>query len=154
MSRTPFTTTLRACCLLLAHGPARGESSVGSQSASASLRIQVIVAPWVRILRNDHPAALPTQGGEPVTAEQQLTISTNQPRGFCLDLVPAATAANLGWQLQAVSGAGVTFTPQGEGYRLCAPRHGTYPLTLTHRFQPQPAGHAPAWPLLAQLAQP
>lgn len=146
-----------ALMLLATPLPSLGESGHGGQSASASVRIRVVVQPYVQILRNSHPAVLSAQGGNTVTAEQQLSIRTNQAHGFCIDLIAAdLSAPPTQWHVQASAGDPIALSPQGNGYRLCGHRPGSHAFTLVHRFQFEGSQQTtePAWPLLASIAQP
>jgi len=148
----PYSATAAALLAALLVGLASSDAlAQATQSASASVRIQVIVQPYVHIQRNQHPAFLISADGA-TSAEQQLHIRTNQPHGFCLDLNPAQPGTRLQWDLQVVAGDSVTVSPVGPGYRICGDRPGVYQLTLIHRFQhtPQPT----PWPVFAALANP
>lgn len=131
--------------------PSLGESQRGAQSASAVVRIQVVVQPYVRILRNQHPRTL-SQQAHGTEAEQQLSIRTNQAHGFCLDLIPADAGSRLQWHLQSAHGDDISITPLAQGYRLCGHRQGQYDISLNHRFPDTTPGEP--WPLLALLSQP
>lgn len=141
--------------LLLAPASGWSESRVGVDGAGASVRFQVIVQPYLRLLRNSHPPTLAVTGNDPIHAEQRLTVATNQANGFCLDLLPTGPGAALQSKRLSVSGAAVEVSPMGSGYRVCARRHGTFDITLNHEFQTTgalPSAVSP-WPLMAALGQ-
>lgn len=141
--------------LLISPLSALAESSLGlnGASASATVRIRVVVPPVVRVLQDIHPRALEPVAAQTLTAEQTLVVSTNIRQGYCLDL---QTSRHPGtpWQLRSVGGDAVVITQQGDGYRLCGDRPGIHTLVLQHEFQPDASGPATPlpWPVRTELA--
>lgn len=157
-----MSTLYRASPLLLAgfgllFSPfsALAESSVGvnGASASATVRIRVVVPPVVRVLQDVHPRALEAATDQTLTAEQTLVVSTNIRQGYCLDLQNNSRPGTP-WQLRSVGGDAVVISPQGDGYRLCGDRPGIHTLVLQHEFQPGADGLAAPlpWPVRTELA--
>ena len=122
-------------------------------SASASVRIRVVVPPVVRVLQDLHPRSLDVASEERLRAEQKLVVSTNMRRGFCLDLQNTVSPTSH-WRLRSVGGDAVEITPQGDGYRLCGNRQGLYTLVLEHEFLPaklELIGAGMPWPIRTEL---
>jgi hypothetical protein len=142
-------------CLLFLPGAAQAESSMGVHggSASATVRIRVVVPPVVRVLQDQHPSTLNATPDERLLAEQRLVVSTNMRQGFCLDLQHNISPGTP-WHVQSVGGDAVVITAQGGGYRLCGDRQGVYTLVLQHEFQPAASiehGAVLAWPVRTEL---
>jgi hypothetical protein len=153
------TLLTRPTCAMLATAlallaPAIGHSSssmaFNGQSASASVEIRIVVLPSVRILGDSHPQQLVASLGQPIEALQKLTISTNVPRGFCLQL-QSTQGAQAGWRLQQLEGDDVSIAPSQGGYRVCGGRNGTYNLVLKHGFSAPDSNLAMAWPVRTEL---
>lgn len=122
-------------------------------SASATVRIRVVIPPVVRVLQDRHPSLLDAAPADRLRAEQQLVVSTNLRQGFCLDL-HNHLSPDTGWDLKSVGGDAVVITAQDGGYRLCGHRQGVYTLVLQHEFQPVRSlenGRALAWPVRTEL---
>jgi hypothetical protein len=142
-------------CLLFSPLTSQAESTLGIHggSASATVRIRVVIPPVVRVLQDLHPISLEAAVDDRLRAEQRLVVSTNMRQGFCLDL-QKHIGPDTAWNVQAVGGDAVVITAQGGGYRLCGDRQGVYTLVLQHEFQP--AGSvgnvgALAWPVRTEL---
>lgn len=122
-------------------------------SASATVRIRVVIPPVVRVLQDLHPSSLNAAPDDRLRGEQRLVVSTNMRQGFCLDL-QNNISPGMPWQVQSVGGDAVVITAQGEGYRLCGSRQGTYTLVLQHEFQPASpswVGVGLPWPVRTEL---
>ena len=125
-----------ACALLVLAAPpsALPESRLATGanlSASASLDFRIVVPPMTRMLDNRHPASLWTAGGAP-EAQQELVVLTTMPRGFCALLRLTSTEVR-DWTLHTRA-PNVSVQRTGDGYRVCAPRHGRHTLVLHHEF--------------------
>ncbi len=144
--------TLATALSLLTPGIGSASSSMGfnGQSTSASVTINITVLPTVRVLGDSHPQQLTATQGRPIEALQQLTISTNVARGFCLQL-HAAQVSEEGWRLQQLDGDSVSIAPSQGGYRVCGGHNGTYKLVLKHEFSSQGSNLSMAWPVRTEL---
>lgn len=146
-----------ACALLVLAAPlsARPESRLATGanvSASASLRFRIVVPPMTRVLDNRHPASLGT-AAEASGAQQDLVVQTTMPQGFCARLRLTSSDVR-DWTLHTRA-PGVSVQRTGEGYRVCAPRHGRHALALHHRFalRASAEGGAPLpWPVQTELS--
>lgn len=147
--------TVGFVALFLAAMSEHGHCQPFQRTASTNLQVRIVVPPYVRILSNVHPRTLEVRIDTPVVAEQQISVVTNEPHGFCLDLTMAAPTEDLQWGLHSIGGGGVTFTPSGDAYRVCSVRDGTYTFTVRHLFQwsPREGGGVAPWPIQAALAQ-
>ncbi|MBX3608415.1 MAG: hypothetical protein KF871_00850 [Hydrogenophaga sp.] len=122
------------------------------QSASATVKLRVVVPPIVRVLGNQHPAAIAVADG---SAQQELEVLTTMRQGFCAVLSLNTTGVRQ-WSVQSNS-AGVQVMRAGDGYRVCAPRNGRYRVALEHRFELDVAGSALTtaqlpWPVQTELS--
>ena len=126
-----------ACTLLMSPVTGIGETAVAGPDkagASASLRIQIVIPPIMRVLENSHPVQLePVVGGD-WSAEQRLVVLSNMKRGFCVTL-RMNTSDVEAWRLQTEQSGGITLSPVSDGYRVCTPRPGRYTLLLQHEFE-------------------
>lgn len=139
MIRVPCSTPagLLAAALLTTPLAGMGETATAGPNkagASASLRIQIVIPPVMRVLENSHPAQLDASGAGDWTAQQRLVVLSNLRGGFCVSLRMSSPDVN-GWRLQTPQEGGVTLSPVSDGYRLCAPRPGRYTLMLQHAFE-------------------
>lgn len=142
-------------CLLFSPVTAHAESSMGVHggSASATVRIRVVIPPVVRVLQDLHPISLDVANNDRLRAEQRLVVSTNLRQGFCLDL-QKHVRPDTEWNVQAIGGDAVVITAQDGGYRLCGDRQGVYTLVLQHEFQLAGSlgdGGTLAWPVRTEL---
>lgn len=146
-----------ACVLLLLAAPlsARPEARLATganASASASVNFRIVIPPMNRVLDNRHPASLWAAGGAP-EAEQELVVLTTLPQGFCARLRLTSTEVR-DWTLRSRA-PGVSVQRTGEGYRVCAPRHGRHTLSLHHEFALRDSADARAplpWPVQTELS--
>lgn len=150
----PTMAALPILCMALWPSSGRSESSLGVHggSASASVRITVMIPPIVRVLRNVHPGQLEVIAGNRAGGRQELVISTNMHQGFCLDLRNPASP-DMPWQVQPVQGSEVTINPTAGGYQICGLRKGTHTVRLQHEFL-VPAGASGSglpWPVQTDL---
>mgnify|MGYP006176406783 CR=1 FL=1 len=133
----PILAGLTACTLLMSPVTGIGETAVAGPDkagASASLRIQIVIPPIMRVLENSHPAQLtPVVGGD-WSAEQRLVVVSNMKRGFCVLLRMNSPDVDA-WRLKTEQTGGITLSPVSDGYRLCTPRPGRYTLLLQHDFE-------------------
>jgi hypothetical protein len=122
-------------------------------SASATLRLRVVVPPIVRVLGNQHPSAITL--ADAASARQELEVLTTLRQGFCAVLRLNTTGVR-DWSVRS-SSAGVQVLRTGEGYRVCAPRNGRHRVALEHRFQVDSAPHTLSatplpWPVQTELS--
>jgi hypothetical protein len=140
--------------LLLTPLPSLGESALvtGGTSASASLRLRIVVPPVVRVMENSHPQRLDAGADGALSAEQRLVVQSNMKHGFCVSLSLAVQGIEH-WQLQTAPDNGLSLSPAGDGYRLCSTRPGRYTLVLQHRFGVASPGSAtlPYWPVQTEI---
>jgi len=150
------TAVRTACALLMLAAPlsARPEARLATganASASASLNFRIVIPPMTRVLDNRHPASLWAAGGAP-EAQQELVVLTTLPQGFCARLRLTSTEVRE-WTL-STRAPGVIVQRTGEGYRVCAPRHGRHTLALHHEFalrDPANAQTPMPWPVQTEL---
>jgi hypothetical protein len=121
-----------------------------SNIASASIRIEIRVAPDARVLQDAHPRELLALRGRTVEAEQFLIFSTNIETGFCLRLIATEAVAS-GWRLEHVGGDPVFIVPTAGGYRLCSDRNGRFSMRLKHVFE-RVDNAAIVWPVLTEIS--
>lgn len=145
-----------ACALLVLAAPlsARPESHLATganASASASVQFRIVVPPMTRVLDNRHPPSL--ESVETSGAQQDLVVQTTMPQGFCARLRLTSSDVR-DWTLHTHA-PGVSVQRTGEGYRVCAPRHGRHALALHHRFSLRAGaeGGAPLpWPVQTEFS--
>lgn len=134
-SMQPPMAWLTASALLLVPASGVGETvQTGQASASASLRIRVVIPSVMQVLENSHPDQMDTPAGGDWSAEQRLVVVSNMKRGFCVTLRLSTPEVDA-WRLQTEQAGGITLSPVNDGYRLCAPRAGRYTLLLLHEFE-------------------
>jgi hypothetical protein len=146
-----------ACALLVLVVPLRAlpESSLvtgANASASASVRLRIVVPPMTRVLDNRHPANLWAAGGAP-EAQQELVVQTTMRQGFCARLRLTSDEVRE-WTVKARA-PNVSVQRTGDGYRVCAPRHGRYTLALHHEFAlrtPLDQRAPMPWPVQTELS--
>ena len=146
-----------ACALLVLVAPlsALPESRLvkgANASASASVHLRIVVPPMTRVLDNRHPATLWAAGGAP-EAQQELVVHTTMPQGFCARL-RLTTNEVRDWTLQARA-PNVSVQRTGDGYRVCAARHGRHTLALHHEFAlrtPLDQRSPMPWPVQTELS--
>mgnify|MGYP006196159577 CR=1 FL=1 len=127
--------SLPVACLvaLLAPVGAHAGSAAGTGVASAQVRVEVNIAPVVQVLQNRFPDVPDTAAPGPRTASQQLVVSTNLRRGFCLNLHADGQTPG-GWRLRSVGDEPVQVDAVGNGWRVCGHRQGLHTLQLEHEF--------------------
>ena len=127
--------SMQVACLvaLLAPVASHAGSAAGSTSASAQVRIDVVVAPVVRVLANSFPVLPGTTTQRPQTVSQRLVVSTNVRHGFCLNLHADGHIAG-GWRVRSIGDDPVQVDAVGNGWRVCGHRQGLHTLLLEHEF--------------------
>jgi hypothetical protein len=132
---------------------AQAESALASgdsASASSRLRFRVTVPPIVRVLDNLHPAQVRL---DDLPLRQELEVQSTLRQGFCLSL-RLATTGLAQWTVRS-QGIDVVVRRTGEGYRVCAPRHGRYRVALDHQFVGDSAAPPLAsvpWPVITEIS--
>lgn len=144
--------TLCAALPLAARAEARLARGEGA-SASATLKLRVVVPPIVRVLGNQHPTTIPVAD---LSARQELEVLTTLRQGFCA-VLRLNTSGVRDWSVRS-SNAGVQVLRTGDGYRVCAPRNGHHRVALEHRFSlegmpidPMSTAALP-WPVQTELS--
>lgn len=123
----------------------------GEGSASATVRLRVVIPPIVRVLGNQHPGSVSLADA---AGRQDLEVLTTMRQGFCAALRLNTTGVR-DWSLQSDNPA-VQVQRTGDGYRVCAPRNGHYRVALEHRFEldvpvSMGSGARLPWPVLTEL---
>lgn len=131
MTRLASTlVTLLGLALLPWSAQAEARLATGSgASASATVKLRVVIPPMVRVLGNQHPPSIALVDA---AAQQELEVLTTLRQGFCAVLRLNTTGVR-DWSVRS-SSAGVQVLRTGDGYRVCAPRNGRHRVALEHRF--------------------
>lgn len=152
-SKRPLVLALSASALLLVPATGIGESVLVHQgSPGAALDFRIIIPPVMRVLENSHPVSLNAEANGDWSAQQRLVVVSNMKRGFCVTLRMSAPEVDT-WRLRMAQEAGTTLSPVSDGYRLCAPRAGSYTLLLEHEFDAtgQSTSGALRWPVQTDI---
>lgn len=130
--------------------PVQAESALGSQSATAQVRITVLVPPMLHLVGNHHPDRLEAAGEGRWQGVQLLTFRTNLRTGACIGLNQQSSSA--AWGVQAMSGP-VRLEGDRAGYRVCSVGPGLVTAELRHVFEGQvDQGVPPVWPVMVSAS--